>query len=57
MGEGELFRKGFGNKAAVRQKLADDFHHSDVVRRIKTSDFRLELGTGSGIHDANPVPF
>ena len=38
------YRKGFGNKAAVRQKLADDFHHSDVVRRIKANDFRLELG-------------
>jgi 4-hydroxy-3-methylbut-2-en-1-yl diphosphate reductase len=50
------YRKGFGNKAAVRQKLADDFHHSDVVRRIKASDFRLELGDLS-LHMAREMGF
>jgi 4-hydroxy-3-methylbut-2-enyl diphosphate reductase len=53
---GDLYRKGFGNKAAVRQKLADDFHHSDIVRRIKTSDFRLELGDLS-LHMAREMGF
>ena len=53
---GELYRKGFGNKAAVRQKLADDFHHSDVVRRIKASDFRLDLGDVS-LHMAREMGF
>jgi 4-hydroxy-3-methylbut-2-en-1-yl diphosphate reductase len=56
MGEGEMFRKGFGNKAAVRQKLADDFHHSDIVKRIKASDYRLELGDLS-LHMAREMGF
>ncbi len=41
---GEIYRKGFSNKAAVKSKLADDFHHSDIVRRIKANDFHLECG-------------
>jgi 4-hydroxy-3-methylbut-2-enyl diphosphate reductase len=41
---GELYRKGFSNKAAVQQKLATDFHHSDIVRRIKANDFWLAAG-------------
>jgi 4-hydroxy-3-methylbut-2-enyl diphosphate reductase len=53
---GDQYRKGFGNKAAVRQKLADDFHHSDVVRRIKASDFRLDLGDVS-LHMAREMGF
>jgi 4-hydroxy-3-methylbut-2-enyl diphosphate reductase len=53
---GELYRKGFANKAAVRQKLADDFHHSDIVRRIKTNDYRLELGDLS-LHMAREMGF
>lgn len=53
---GEQYRKGFGNKAAVRQKLADDFHHSDVVRRIKANDFRIELGDLS-LHMAREMGF
>jgi len=56
MGEIQLYRKGFSNKAAVRQKLADDFHHSDVVRRIKSNDFRLELGDLS-LHMAREMGF
>jgi 4-hydroxy-3-methylbut-2-en-1-yl diphosphate reductase len=56
MGDGELYRKGFGNKAAVRQKLADDFHHSDVVRRIKSNDYRLDLGDLS-LHMAREMGF
>jgi len=40
----ELHRKGFSNRVAVRQKLADDFHASEVVRRIKANDFCLEAG-------------
>jgi 4-hydroxy-3-methylbut-2-enyl diphosphate reductase len=56
MGDGEMFRKGFGNKAAVRQKLADDFHHSDVVRRIKSNDYRLDLGDIS-LHMAREMGF
>jgi 4-hydroxy-3-methylbut-2-en-1-yl diphosphate reductase len=56
MGDGELFRKGFGNKAAVRQKLADDFHHSDVIRRIKSNDYRLDLGDIS-LHMAREMGF
>jgi len=53
---GDQYRKGFGNKAAVRQKLADDFHHSDVVRRIKANDFRLDLGDLS-LHMAREMGF
>jgi 4-hydroxy-3-methylbut-2-en-1-yl diphosphate reductase len=53
---GELYRKGFGNKAAVRQKLADDFHHSDVIRRIKSNDYRLDLGDIS-LHMAREMGF
>jgi 4-hydroxy-3-methylbut-2-enyl diphosphate reductase len=53
---GELYRKGFANKAAVRQKLADDFHHSDVVRRIKSNDYRLEMGDLS-LHMAREMGF
>lgn len=53
---GELYRKGFSNKAAVRQKLADDFHHSEVVRRIKSNNFRLELGELS-LHMAREMGF
>jgi 4-hydroxy-3-methylbut-2-enyl diphosphate reductase len=57
MGDDDKYRrKGFGNKAAVRQKLADDFHHSDVVRRIKANDFRLELGDLS-LHMAREMGF
>ncbi|HLF94380.1 MAG TPA: 4-hydroxy-3-methylbut-2-enyl diphosphate reductase [Planctomycetota bacterium] len=39
---GELYRKGLGQKAGVKQKLAEDFHHSSVVRRVKDNDFMLE---------------
>lgn len=53
---GELYRKGFSNKAAVRQKLADDFHHSDIVRRIKSNDFRLDTGDVS-LHMAREMGF
>ncbi|HLY10246.1 MAG TPA: 4-hydroxy-3-methylbut-2-enyl diphosphate reductase [Planctomycetota bacterium] len=53
---GELYRKGFANKAAVRQKLADDFHHSDIVRRIKANDFSLEAGDFS-LHMAREMGF
>jgi 4-hydroxy-3-methylbut-2-enyl diphosphate reductase len=53
---GELYRKGFSNKAAVRQKLADDFHHSDIVRRIKSNDFRLDTGDLS-LHMAREMGF
>jgi 4-hydroxy-3-methylbut-2-enyl diphosphate reductase len=53
---GELYRKGFANKAAVRQKLADDFHHSDIVRRIKANDFSLEAGDLS-LHMAREMGF
>ena len=53
MGE---YRKGFGNKAAVRQKLADDFHHSDIVRRIKANDFSLDAGDLS-LHMAREMGF
>jgi 4-hydroxy-3-methylbut-2-enyl diphosphate reductase len=53
---GELYRKGFANKAAVRQKLADDFHHSDIVRRIKANDFCLEAGDLS-LHMAREMGF
>ncbi len=53
---GELYRKGFSNKAAVRQKLADDFHHSDIVRRIKANDFSLETGDLS-LHMAREMGF
>ena len=56
MGDDKQYRKGFGNKAAVRQKLSDDFHHSDVVRRIKTNDFRLDLGDLS-LHMAREMGF
>src|SRR6185295_9312421 len=53
---GELYRKGFANKAAVRQKLADDFHHSDIIRRIKANDFSLEAGDLS-LHMAREMGF
>ncbi|HZE99035.1 MAG TPA: 4-hydroxy-3-methylbut-2-enyl diphosphate reductase [Planctomycetota bacterium] len=53
---GELYRKGFSNKAAVRQKLADDFHHSDIVRRIKGNDYSLEAGNLS-LHMARELGF
>ncbi len=39
---GELYRKGLGHKAGVKQKLADDFHHSSVVRQVKDNNFMLE---------------
>ncbi len=39
---GELYRKGLGQKAGVKEKLAEDFHHSSVVRRIKENGFTLE---------------
>jgi 4-hydroxy-3-methylbut-2-en-1-yl diphosphate reductase len=41
---GEMYRKGFANKAAVKSKLAEDFHHSDIVRRIKANDYHLQCG-------------
>jgi 4-hydroxy-3-methylbut-2-en-1-yl diphosphate reductase len=41
---GEIYRKGFASKAAVKSKLAEDFHHSDLIRRLKTGGFRLEVG-------------
>ena len=53
---GEIYRKGFANKGAVRQKLADDFHHSDVVRRIKANDFSLDAGDLS-LHMAREMGF
>jgi 4-hydroxy-3-methylbut-2-enyl diphosphate reductase len=53
---GEIYRKGFSNKAAVRQKLADDFHHSDIVRRIKANDFSLDAGDLS-LHMAREMGF
>jgi 4-hydroxy-3-methylbut-2-enyl diphosphate reductase len=53
---GEIYRKGFSNKGAVRQKLADDFHHSDIVRRIKSNDFNLETGDLS-LHMAREMGF
>jgi 4-hydroxy-3-methylbut-2-enyl diphosphate reductase len=39
---GELYRKGLGQKAEVKEKLAEDFHHSAVVRHIKENGFNLE---------------
>jgi 4-hydroxy-3-methylbut-2-enyl diphosphate reductase len=39
---GELYRKGLGQKAGVKEKLAEDFHHSAVVRRVKENNFTLE---------------
>jgi 4-hydroxy-3-methylbut-2-enyl diphosphate reductase len=41
---GELYRKGFANKAAVKSRLADDFHHSDIVKRIKANGYHLQAG-------------
>jgi 4-hydroxy-3-methylbut-2-en-1-yl diphosphate reductase len=52
----ELYRKGFANRVAVQQKLEDDFHHSEVVRRIKANGFRLEAG-GLSLHMAREMGF
>jgi 4-hydroxy-3-methylbut-2-enyl diphosphate reductase len=41
---GEIYRKGFSNKAAVRHKLDEDFYHSDLVRRLKEHGHRLDVG-------------
>src|SRR5207247_11130386 len=40
---GGTYRKGFANGIAVQQRLADDFHHSEVVRRMKANDYRLDV--------------
>jgi 4-hydroxy-3-methylbut-2-enyl diphosphate reductase len=53
---GELYRKGLGQKAGVKQKLAEDFHHSSVVRRIKENGFTLEVD-GLVLHMAREMGF
>src|SRR6266446_4864644 len=53
---GGLYRKGFANRVAVQQKLEDDFHHSEVVRRIKANGFRLAAG-GLSLHMARETGF
>ncbi len=53
---GELYRKGFANKDVARRKLADDFHHNEVVRRIKSNGLRLDAGDLS-VHMAREMGF
>jgi len=50
------YRKGFANRVAVQQRLEDDFYHSEVVRRIKANDYRLDAG-GLSLHMAREMGF
>src|SRR5438445_4257792 len=51
-----LYRKGFANRVAVQQKLADDFHQSEVVRRMRANGHRLDAGLLS-LHLAREMGF
>ncbi len=53
---GGLYRKGFANRVAVQQKLEDDFHQSEVVRRIRANGHRLDAGRLS-LHLAREMGF